>query len=189
MRKLALSAFVVMLLCGTAVAHNGALSLYKTVSPAMICNADIGMFATDTIGVYYIKDQGPDLGKAVEFKLLSSDPAAIFIGVQWSTLITVTLGDVDNGISLTAGQCMGAGETIVYLGDVYVFYTNPAFPSPTFTVSVIADPNSQPPAVYITACDPQNTVTAVLGGMFVFNGSCNPGVQPKSWGAIKELFK
>jgi hypothetical protein len=193
MRKLALSVLAAMLLfSGTAAAHNGALSLYMTIAdpgspPSWVCHADIGMLETVAISLYYIKDQGQDLGKAAEFKLLSSDPAAIFISEAWSSLVQLTLGDVDNGISLTASQCMGAGETVVYLGDISVFYTAPA--GAAFTVRVLPDPNSQPPDVYITACDPQNTLIGVLGGTFVFNGSCDPGVQTKTWGAIKELFK
>jgi hypothetical protein len=193
MRKLALSALFVMLFFGTALAHDGALSLYKTITApgnpvSWVCHQDIGFLQTDTISIYYIKDMGPDLGKAVEFRLVSSNPSAIFIGVTWNPGIPIVVGDLDSGVSATATQCLGAGETVVFIADVYVFFTDATSPAPTFTVRIVEDPGAQPPAVNITICDEANTLYSVLGGTFVFNGSCNPGVQPKSWGAIKELF-
>ena len=187
MKKLALSGLLVIMLFGSALAHNGALSLYILDQTVLICNKDIGFLENAIISLYYIKDLGDDLGKAVEFKLLSSDPSGIFIGETWSTQITATLGDVDNGISLAASTCMGPGEDVVFIGDITVFYSN--FTPTTFTVRVVDHPTTQPPGIFITLCDAGNTLQSVLGGTFVFNGSCNPGVQPTSWGAIKELYR
>jgi hypothetical protein len=188
MKKLAMSALFVILLVGSAGAHNGALSLY-TDATITVCNKAIASFETDTIRLYYVRDNGPDLGNAVEFRLETSIAEALFIGTEWNSQINNTLGDITSGISLTAAQCLGADASVVYIGSIFVMYTGFAFPAETFTVRVVEDPTSQPPAISITICDPFQTIQDVLGGTFVFNGSCNPGVQETSWGAIKELYK
>jgi hypothetical protein len=188
MKKLAMSALFVILLVGSAGAHNGALSLY-TDATITVCSRSIASFETDTIRMYYVRSNGPDLGNAVEFRLEASTIDALFLGTEWNSQITVTLGDIQNGISLTASQCLGADASIVYIGSIFVMYTGFVFPPETFTVMVKENPTAQPPAVNITICDPYQTVQAVLGGTFVFNGSCNPGVRETSWGAIKELYK
>jgi len=188
MKKLAMSALFVILLVGSAGAHNGALSLYTDAS-ITVCSKSIASFETDTIRMYYVRSSGPDLGNAVEFRLEASTLDALFLGTEWNSQITVTLGDIQNGISLTASQCLGADASIVYIGSIFVMYTGFAFPPETFTVMVKEDPGADPPGIYVTMCDPGNTIVPVLGGTFVFNGSCNPGVKETSWGAIKELYK
>jgi hypothetical protein len=187
MKKLALSALFVVLLFGSAFAHDGALSLYKDQT-IQVCSDAIGAFETDTIRMYYVRDNGSDLGNAVEFMLVISDPEALFLGLEWNSQINVTTGDVLTGISATAGQCLGANEPVVYIAAFYIMNTN-FMGGQTFTVSVAADPGAQPPGIYITECVPGNPIKAVLGGTFVFNGSCNPGVTETSWGAIKELYR
>jgi hypothetical protein len=188
MKKLAMSALFVILLVGTAAAHNGALSLY-TDATISACNMDIASFQTDTIRMYYVRGSGPNLGKAVEFRLEASTIDALFLGTEWNSQIVVTLGDITNGMSITASQCLGGDASVVYIGSIFVMYTGFAFPAETFTVMVKENPTAQPPAINITICDPDNTLYAVLGGTFVFNGSCNPGVKETSWGAIKQLYK
>jgi hypothetical protein len=188
MKKLGMSALFVMLLCGSAFAHNGALSLY-TDATITVCNKAIGSFETDTIRMYYVRGSGPDLGKAVEFMLQASIADALFLGTEWSSQITVTLGDISTGISLTGSQCLGGNDPVVYIGSIFVMYTGFAFPPETFTVMIKPDPAADLPGVDITICDPGNTLANVLGGTFVFNGSCNPGVKETSWGAIKELYR
>jgi hypothetical protein len=186
MKKLAMSALFVMLLFGSAVAHNGALGLYTDAS-VTVCNMNIGSFETDTIRMYYVRDAGPNLGNAVEFRLEVSIADALFLGTEWNSQINVTLGDIINGISLTAPQCLGGNDPVVYIGAIYVMYTG--FASETFTVMVKEDPTADPPGIFITECIVGNPVRTVLGGTFVFNGSCNPGVKETSWGAIKALYK
>jgi hypothetical protein len=186
MKKLAMSALFVMLLFGSAVAHNGALSLY-TDATISICNSAITSFETDTIKMFYVRDAGSNLGNAVEFRLEASIADALFLGTEWTSQITLTLGDILTGISLTGGQCLGSNENVVFIGAIYVMYTG--FSAETFTVSVKEDPGAQPPGIYISECLPGNPLRAVLGGTFVFNGSCNPGVKETSWGAIKQLYR
>ena len=188
MKKLAMSALFVTLLFGSAVAHDGALSLY-TDATIQVCNMNIGSFETDTIRMFYVRGNGVDMGKACEFRLEASTVDALFLGTEWSSQIVLTFGDILSGIALTGSQCLGANEAVVYIGAIYVMYTGFSFPPETFTVSVKEMPTSQPPAINITECNPDNTIRAVLGGTFVFNGSCNPGVKETSWGAIKSLYK
>ncbi len=188
MKKLAMSALFVLLLVGSAVAHNGALSLY-TDATIQVCNSDIGSFETDTIRMYYVRGTGVDLGKALEFRLEASTADALFLGTEWSSQVVLTFGDILSGIAVTGSQCLGTNESVVYIGAIFVMYTGFSFPPETFTVMVKENPTAQPPAINITECDPDNTIRAVLGGTFVFNGSCNPGVKETSWGAIKSLYK
>jgi hypothetical protein len=140
--------------------------------------------------MYYVRGTGPDLGNAVEFRLEASIVDAIFLGYEWNSQITVTLGDPLTGTSLTASQCLGANEPVVYIGSIYIMYTGFASPpDDRFTVMVKPDPNAQPPDILITECIPSQPLRSVLGGTFVFNGSCSPGVKETSWGAIKALYK
>ncbi|MGD1049021.1 MAG: hypothetical protein ABR899_09780 [Candidatus Krumholzibacteriaceae bacterium] len=187
MKKLALGVLLVMAFSGSAFAHNGALSLYtdQTIS---ICDMTMGALETHTINMYYVKDQGVNLGNAVEFRLTASDPRAIFTNEAWNPLITLALGTVDGGISLTASNCLGGTENVTFIGGIDVFWADVSTP-PTFTVNVVPDQTADPPGIYVLQCNGQQTRVSVLGGTFVFNGSCNPGVQPKSWGAIKDLYR
>lgn len=188
MKKLALGVLLIMVLSGSAFAHNGALSLYTNQAIAA-CDTTIGALATVTINMYHVKGLGPNLGNAIEFRLITSDPRGIFVNTAWSSAITVVLGTIDSGISLTGSQCLGSTDDITFIGAIDVFWADFSLPVPMFTVKVVDDPNSEPPGIYVTQCDAQQTRLSVLGGTFVFNGSCNPGVQAKSWGAIKELYR
>lgn len=186
MKKLALSSLLIVMLFGSAVAHDGAISLY-TDETITVCNLPLGPFEQTVIGIYYVRDQGFDIGRAAEFRLQSSNPSGIFIDSAWSPLLSASIGDVDNGISLAFSQCLGPDQAVAFIGAVTVFFADVS--TVTFTVRVVDNPNAQPPGIKFTRCDPENTLLSALGGTFVFNGSCNPGVEPKSWGAIKELYR
>jgi hypothetical protein len=183
-----MSALFVVLLIGPAAAHDGALSLYKDQT-LQVCSDGSAAFETDTIRMYYVRDNGSDLGNAVEFRLEISDAVNVVkLGEEWNSQFNTWLGDVMNGISATAAQCLGANEPVVYIAAFYFFNTD-FMGGQYFTVSVKEDPGAQPPGIYITECLPGNPVKQVLGGTFVFNGSCDPGVTQTSWGAIKELYR
>ncbi len=186
MRKLSLCVLAVMLLSGTAFAHNGALSLYVGYPTLTECSLSLPPSQIADISLYYIKDQGPDLGRAVEFMLLPSSASLIVVQSTWSPLINLTLGDLLSGISLTSNQCMGTGETSVFLGTIQVFNAGEAG---TFNMRIVPDPAAEIPSPLITLCDADNTLQAVLGSWFVFNGSCSIATESRSWGGIKELFK
>ena len=189
MKKLAMSVLFVTLLVGSAAAHNGALSLYTNQSITR-CDTLIGGLQTVTINMYYVKDLGVNLGDAVEFRLITSDPRAIFTNEVWNPGFTLSLGSVDSGISLSGPNCVGGPANVTLIGAIDVFWADFTPPIPTFTISVVADPGGNPPGIYITQCIVNVwPIIPVLGGTFVFNGSCNPGVQPKTWGAIKDLYR
>ncbi len=178
-------AFVFLLLASSvALGHNGALSLYTSMA-INDCDAPSGLFETDSIRLYYVRSSGPPMGNAAEFRMALSSVSAIFSpSPAWSNLITVTLGDIESGMSITASGCLGATEPVVYLGEIYVFNLGEAGP---FTVKVIPHPVSG--KIIITICDAEQTVHEVLGGTFIFNGTCNPAVEASSWGAIKGLYR
>ena len=186
MKKLALGALLVVLLSGSALAHNGAISLY-TDETITICNAAMEAYQSVTIGIYYVRDQGPDMGSAAQFKIASSNAAGMIVDAQWSPLLSGSIGQVDTGISLAFSQCLGQDQAVAYIGTITVFYADVT--PVTFNIRVVEHPEPNPPAISITECDPLNPIVNVLGGWFVFNGSCNPGVEPQSWGAIKGLFR
>ncbi|MCX5752948.1 MAG: hypothetical protein NTW97_04780 [Candidatus Krumholzibacteria bacterium] len=190
MKKLAMSAVFLMLLFGSAVAHNGALSLYTDIGLSS-CSMNIEPFAQDTINMYYVRGTGPDLGNAVEFRLEASIPDALILSTDWNSQINMTLGDVSTGISLTASQCLGQNESVVFIGAIGLMYAG-ADAGVLFAIMVKEDPTvADPPGpgIYVTECVTGNPMVTVLGGTFVFNGSCDTGVQQTSWGAIKSLYK
>jgi hypothetical protein len=156
----------------TTLAHNGALGLY-TDPTLTSCSAPIGPFEQYVIKMYYVRDAGPDLGNAVDFRLEASIPDALFLGTEWTTAIQVTLGDILTGISLTSSQCMGANESVVYIGAITIMYTG-FNDAELFTIMVKEDPGAIPPGIFITECFPGNPTRSVLGETFVFNGNCPP---------------
>ena len=184
MRTLALSFVMLAILASSAFGHDGALSLYTDQSIGD-CDLPSALFMTDTIRLYYVRGTGPDMGNAAEFRLELSTTNAFFAPPPvWSNLIVVTLGDIESGMSITGAQCLGVGLSVVYLGQIFV--TN-GFELGQFTVKVVNHPVSA--GIFITRCDPGQTIASVLGGTFVFNGTCNPAVEETSWGAIKSLYR
>ena len=195
----------VILLASAVNAAPASISLYVIDHGAMISHKNIGWMQTDTIGIYYVQDRlndpGHDLGNQLEFGLLSSNPQAIFTGAQWEDHITSQVGDVSTGIILGDGSlgsnCMRHQQDVVYIGDVYVFFTD-ASPIPSaFTIRVVGnengDPRLMPPGLYISTypCTGYLTFQSVSGGTFYFNcGECEPAaVDSKTWGAIKAMYK
>jgi hypothetical protein len=167
------SVLFVMTLSGTAATHNGALLLY-TDGTLADCNSNIGSFETDTIRLYYVRNNGPDMGKSCEFRLEASTTDALFLGTEWSSQIVLTFGDIFTGIALTASQCLGANESVVYIGSIFVMYTGFSIPPAMFTVRVRESQSTDPPAIRITECAMGDPFSPVFGGSFVFNGSCSP---------------
>lgn len=189
MRKLGMSVLFLALLCGSAFAHDGALSLYLNASATEIgpCSAPTTDYGSIDVSLYYIRDNGPDLGKAIEFRLEFSPGLGTVLTTVWNAGFSVWLGDLTSGQVATASQCLGTNESVVYLATFTILDLGSG--GGVYTCAVKENPTSQPPAINITACDPNNTIYQVLGGIFVFNGSCNPGVEASSWGAIKDLYR
>jgi hypothetical protein len=187
MKKLAMVAAFILVISTLAFAHEGAISLYldETITD---CDEAIGPFGIVDINLYYVRDEGQELGRAYEFRLVATNGTAIFNQPVWPPTKTVENGDLVNGISIGHSVCIGTGENITWLGTIPVF--NVGADADTFTVRVVNNPVSPPegPGIYITLCDGPQTKVSVSGGAFVFNGYCNPSVESKSWGAIKSLI-
>jgi hypothetical protein len=134
------------------------------------------------------------MGKAYEFKLLKSTPLAVFLTPTWPSQVSVTLGTLEGGISVTSPSCF-PDQPYVSLGTIPII--NIADPD-TFTVKVVPDPEEiSNHAIVILKCDPSNSIYVVTGGTFVFNGGCHSpedpygtiAVEGSTWGGIKELFR
>ncbi|RLA76428.1 MAG: hypothetical protein DRG33_07885 [Deltaproteobacteria bacterium] len=186
MKRMSLIIAFLLIVSSVVFAHNGALSLYLDDTLAK-CSANIGPFGTVDLQLLYVKDQGPYLGNAAEFRILKSNGnKAVFNNVAWSTQIVATLGDISTGITVTGADCLGLNSDVTYIGTITVMDISD---TDTFVVRVVEDPTALVPGIYITKCEEGNPKANVLGGWLVFNGSCNPAVESKSWGAIKSIYK
>ncbi len=185
MKKLVLSVLLIMFVAVNGFAHEGTIGLYidETLSD---CDATLGTAVFD-LNLYYWKDQGLDLGNACEFRLVLSSPMAFFQDPTWADNIDLTLGSITTGISLTGTTCLGSGLNVVYLGTIPIFNVGD---TDTFYVRVVNHPTAYPnPSIFVTVCDENQTKREVLGGWFIFNGTCNVESEPKCWGAIKNLYR
>jgi hypothetical protein len=192
MKKLALVALFLVVSAGLAQAQTTAkLGLYTDPNGQLTsCQAPIAIFGTDSVYLYYVKGNGHDLGFAVEFKGVLSNfdigESDLVPAPRWSNLFTLSQGDLLNGISLTASQCLGVNQAYVLLGTIFVQYTGFDVNIP-FTLRITQHPDTGD--IRITRCDARNTIDVINGSWFVFNGTCDIGTAPKSWGAIKSLYK
>ncbi len=192
MKRLALAVAFLAALASGALANNGSISLFVIPegSTDPVCsfqldplNAGFDQFA---VNIYYSKNDGPELGRAAEFSVSMSTANAVISDVTWSPAIVLTLGDIAGGISITGQQCLGTGQTLVFLGTMSI---QDLGETGRFTFNVNPDPNAVPtPGIFILLCDSGNTVFGVTGGTFVVNGTCNVAVEKKTWGSIKELY-
>jgi len=187
MKKLAIVMTVLMVFSSVSFAHNGAISLYLDETPTD-CDYDLAPFLFVDIYILHVKGDGPELGRAVQFRILSTSAALSIGNAEWNPATTLTLGSLTEGISISFGKtCLGQGNDVTYIGKFQVFNTGD---SDTARVKVVDDPTDvHNPGIYITLCEENDPKYRVLGGTFVINGSCDPAVEPKSWGAIKSMFE
>jgi hypothetical protein len=192
MKRLVLSIVLAVCLASGASAHQGMLALFADTYNRD-CHTTLGIGEVGTLYLMYVRDEGPRMGFAFEFRLLKSSSAVAFLTPVWPTSVP-PLGTLETGISVTGSQCF-PDEDYVQLGTIPIM--NIADPD-TFTVKVVPDQGMiPPPAVLITACAPSNPIHAVLGGTFVFNAGCDRpedpygviAVKQSTWGAVKELFR
>ena len=198
MKKLAML-FALMLLFATAAsAHDGAISIYAD-KELNSCSLDIippseGGAGTGLLWLLYVRDQGVDMGKAAEFRVICTSPTVMFFATTWEDYITLFTGSPPGNISLTGDANFGCGYDVVPLGSFTIFNT---LDLDTFYVKVVDNPESYPvPGIYITDCSDDNNEVKVIGGTFVCTGdpvlfpaNCNPAVESKTWGAIKNMYK
>jgi len=190
MKKLVLLVIFLMIFITHAFAHEGTLGLYLDET---LTDCDYGTVADPwSVGLfnlylYYWRDEGPYLGNACEFMLEISSPSVLFQDPTWADNIEVTIGSITTGISLTGSTCLGTAADVVYIGTIPVFNIGEAN---TFSVRVVNHPTSYPnPSIFITKCEANNPKHEVPGGWFIFNGTCSVAIEPKSWGAIKNLYR
>jgi hypothetical protein len=184
-----------------AYAHEGMIALYTDASHSA-CYVDLPELQIIHLSLFYIRGDGPRMGSAAEFRLRkSSDQISIMEPIFLpSHGDVIRIGRVNSGISIAyhageTGWC-APDESSYFLCTVPIL--NSADPD-TFTVEVTNRLDcSHYCDVYIGICPTENAdIHTVLGGTFVFNGSCyspdDPfggplSVESLTWGAIKSLF-
>jgi hypothetical protein len=186
MKRLVMFFSLLMVLGVAALAHEGAVCLYKDVALSA-CSATIMPMGTVDIALLYIKGDGVDMGAAAQFRIILTTSGATISNVIWNPYITLFEGTPPGNVSIAGQTNFGCGLDIVWLGTLTVWNL---MDSDTFYVKVVDNPDVfWGPGIYITDCEPEKNEIKVIGGTFVFNGSCNVAIEPKSWGAIKSMYR
>lgn len=187
MKKLSLAAVLIMLFASFAIAHEGSLGLF-TDGTAVDCDlAPIQFVPFNVHVVYFRSDSGPDGITAFEFKIDKNNANIVISGATWQQGF-ITDGDVENGISVAAPGCYGAGLSVVPLGTLQMFITVASLPGDAY-IRVIADPGALEPGIWVSTCAEGYPLHEVLGGWFKFQElACDTAVESVSWGAIKTLL-
>ncbi len=190
MKKLSLTAVLVILLATCVFAHEGSIGLF-TEETAVHCDYEPALFEQVTMYmVYYKSDSGPDGISAFEFKLEVS-ASVQFSSATWQQGF-ITNGDVMAGISVATGGCYGSGMQYAPLGNITVWLIDVSNLENEYAW-VIPDPGAEITSVLVSTCAAGYPLHEVLGGWFIFNryvgGGCNTSTAPASWGAIKTIYK
>jgi hypothetical protein len=207
MKRFMFLLIAVLLLASAVNAAPASISLYIIDHGAMVNYmnrrlVESGPIETDTIGVYYMKGDGDELGKELNFNLLSSlsSPWELVRHHRWENKIQASDYHCDQegncGYILRAYECLGIGQEVVYLGDFYITWllSPPETVDMPFNLQVVAGASDfalwhpHPAGLLISRCDPDDTWESVLGGTFYFNSEA-VAVKPTTWGAIKSLYK
>ena len=190
-RTCVLFTLLVMLAAG-AHAHDGMLALF-TDAGVSDCDADLAPFEAMDVHLFYVRGDGPEMSGAFEFKLEASSAFIAFGMPTWHPAVEMgTLGSLEQGISVAASRWLGVDLYVVYLGAIPVINTGE---EDEFTVSIVEHPGSTPPGIYITLTDFNRSMYSVLGGTFVFNGTCSSplgeptATKSSTWGAIKGMVE
>lgn len=189
MKRLTLTALILIALSTGALAHIGSIGLY-TDTAANDCDMTFTPYLpTEIIVMYYRSDAGPDGITAAEFRV--DAPAALMVisGFEPSPDVSLTLGTIDAGIATSFVGCTGTGVDYTLIGTISVLPLSPApVQLKVLASGAIASPPYEP---RVSMCDdPARTIVGVLGGWFTGpDGTCSVGTESKSWGAIKEMYK
>ncbi|MBN1884687.1 MAG: hypothetical protein JW876_04080 [Candidatus Krumholzibacteriota bacterium] len=197
MKKLSLSAFLVLLLAFGASAHEGSIGLYGTLSHAA-CDEDITQFvAADITIFYYRSDAGPDGINGAQFMIDMGGAVGAVDYIEQATTWpanTLQLGtSIYTGISTVWQQeCYGASSDWIWIGTINVIWMTTS----TKTITVVADPGAiDPSAPHVSICDVAKTQVNVLGGFYLAcdptdpSCSCNTATEGSTWGAIKGMYR
>ena len=188
MKRLTITALVLIALTTGAFAHQGSIGLY-TDTAAIDCDMTFTPYlGADITIMYYKSDAGPDGLTAAEFMV--EVPAGLMVISTFtpSPDVSVTLGDIATGIATSFTGCTGSGNDYTLIGTLSVLpFASTPMQIKVLTSTVITAPPYEP---RVSMCDdPARTIVGVLGGWFTGpDGSCNVGTESKSWGAIKEMY-
>jgi hypothetical protein len=191
MKRLGLAVVFLVASASAAFAGSGSVALYGgdfnglgTPTCSGVLTSTPGQ-DTCAISIWYATNDGPEMGKAIEFAIHMSTTHAILGAPTWSPIF-LTLGDVYTGISLASPTCLGAGQSYVFLGSATVYF---AGATGTFTANAVPNPEEPTGQIVVTICEFNDPKVIITGGTFVFNGPCNVGVEEKTWGSIKDLYR
>ena len=190
MKRLTLTALLLVALTTGAIAHEGSIGLF-TNSDANDCDVDFTPYLASNITIMYFRsDAGPDGIFAAEFKVVVPDGQMVISSFTPSPQVTLIMGDISTGIACSYGACTGTGSDYTLIGEMSVL---PMFAVPVpLQIRVMASNNlTEPPFAPIVArCDETRTIVGVLGGWFSSpEGSCSTGTEETTWGAIKEMYR
>jgi hypothetical protein len=121
--------------------------------------------------------------QAAEFSISYPDNI-VGLTVTKDADITVTLGDLEGGISIATGTCHPGGVWYQTHRQRLALYD-----AEVSTVRILANPTLIPPKLQIASCElgyqkyPVRKFTNLC-----INEDCSTATTPKTWGAIKSLF-
>ena len=182
-------------------AHEAMFALYADPS-ASSCQAILPELTMIDLSLFYVRGDGPAMGPTNEFRIQKSNDDIQIGWPAWSEELglVAVFGSLESGITVAYNmgeQDRCREEDYVFLAIIPI--TNISDPD-TFTISIVDRPRGKvlQPTISITLCEEPYPIYEVLGGTFVFNGTCaspeNPfqdptPVQSSTWGAIKGLYK
>jgi hypothetical protein len=189
MKRLTMTALILVALTTGALAHQGSIGLYTNTS-GTDCDATLTLYVGyDVTIMYYKSTSGPDGITAAEFKV-GVPPGTMILGAfTKSPSVSITLGDIGTGISCSFVGCSGTGSNYVLIGTVSVI----ALAATPMMMQVLQSDGLPvgPFAPRVSMCDdPARTIVGVLGGYFTTpDGTCNIATEEKTWGAIKDMYR
>lgn len=188
---------IAFLSCTAVSAHDGMVTLFASES-GNDCDANLPPGQSIDLYLFYMRDAGPEIGACCAMRLLKSSSAVELHSFAQAPPPgeRLCIGNINDGISFCNhaghGLWCETGKDVVLLGAITV--TNVAEEGP-FTIEVVGNPNEPGIHLAITTCD-DCAKHAVIGGTFVFNGTCDDpeygsgpvGTKDSSWGAIKAFY-
>jgi hypothetical protein len=187
MKRLSLTALLLIVLSTGAFAHQGSLGLYTDMSATDCDVTFVPYLGYDITIMYFRSDAGPDGITAAEFKL--EVPATMVIqSFTKSPAVSVTLGDLATGLAASFQGCAGSGDDYTFIGTASVL----SLADVPSTLKIVASETIELPPYEprVSMCDdPARTIVGVLGGWFTSpDGTCSVGTETTTWGAIKNMY-
>jgi len=186
MKRLTMTAILLIALTTGAIAHQGSIGLYTDTS-AMDCDVTLTPYVGYDVTIMYFKsDAGPDGISATEFKI--DAPGTIILGAFTpSPDVSASMGTINTSLAVTFSGCTGSGLDYVLIGTVNIVALGAA---PMMMQVMVGDGLLEPPLEpRVTTCVYPRPIVGVLGGYFAApDGGCDIGTEEKSWGAIKDMY-